>query len=309
MYPSEELGSPSLALSIEVPRSPSLPRGGTPLWDSMSLPSSPSPKVPVPDSNMDLDRWAERGFSEDLALPPRQIVKPLRFLDLPVEVRIMIYKLTFTKNVSNAVKLGAMHILRHKGASVNFPWLHFDWYWDPLSVSCGGGNRLKESLKFLAYILELAATNAVHIRSITVRSPRTCNRPEDNLENTVESVRFLAPLRKSLEQIGRVHLAVREFKFEDENSLARRVFDFAGSLSSFDLKSKKTIDQKLRLFLHKDRVGAGMIKLIMEMEEEARFWAREARWEKQKKARVENKAKGAERWNTVLRNRVAKGQT
>ncbi|KAG9960250.1 hypothetical protein KCU61_g6739, partial [Aureobasidium melanogenum] len=211
MYPFEELGSPSLALSIEVPRSPSLPGSGTPLWDNMSLPSSPSPKVPVPDSHMDLDRWAKRGFSEDLTLPPRQIEKPFRFLDLPLEIRNIVYELTFN---------------------------------DLPTLSCDG------------------------------------------------------------------FASVREFKFADESSLARRIFDFAGSLVSPELEDDELQESTLRQSLWDDVEGRPVIGFIEELEDEIeaqdRWFAEQARRQKKVTERAQNKAKGPERWGGVLRSRRAK---
>ncbi|KAK6008494.1 hypothetical protein QM012_000397 [Aureobasidium pullulans] len=264
MCPSVKFGSSSPALDVQVPRSPSLPGSGTPLWDNMSLPSSPSPKAHVPDSNMDLDRYAKRGFSEDLALPPRQIEKPFRFLDLSAEIRNMVYEFTF----------------------------------DRAFVSpCYGWNS---AIKVLADFLEFAEINGAQIKSITVRRVCSCHRPTQSFTRLVSSARFLAPLRKSLDLTGKVHPAVREFKFADETSLAHRIFDFAGSLESSELKIKKVFDSKLRVFLHADPEGSGMMRVI-EMNE--LLDKQKARRQKKEDTRRQNQATGLERWGSVLRSR------
>ncbi|KAH0342499.1 hypothetical protein KCU83_g9281, partial [Aureobasidium melanogenum] len=339
MYPSEELGSPSLALSIEVPRSPSLPGNGTPLWDNMSLPSSPSPKVPVPDFNMDLDRWAKRGFSEDLTLPPRQIEKPFRFLDLPLEIRNIVYELTFNDLPTLSCDGFACHChrrpcfashpcqsyiqtMKHQYqlpsvASVNkcirlevithyYETTVFDWYWDPLKVRCGSRpHRLSSAIKLLVHTLKFARANGVQIKSIIVRSPCNCHKPTESLKGIAASVRFFASLQKSL--TSRVHPAVREFKFADESSLARRIFDFAGSLVSPELEDDELQESTLRQFLWDDVEGRPVIGFIEELEDEIeaqdRWFAEQARRQKKVTERAQNKAKGPERWGGVLRSR------
>ncbi|KAG9556320.1 hypothetical protein KCU71_g13292, partial [Aureobasidium melanogenum] len=340
MYPSEELGSPSLALSIEVPRSPSLPRGGTPPWDNMSLPSSPSLRARVPESTMNLNRYAKRGFSEDLALPPRQIEKPFRFLDLPAEIRNMIYELTITRRrvmpcndwdchckwdchrysdygchlfmqaMKHQCRLSPLasvsRCLRAEFMSLYYATTDFAWYWDPLKTGCEISELpLADSISFLQHLLDFATINGVHIKSITLCSPHDYYRWGYDLEDIADSLRFLAPLRKALAQNGRVHPMLREFKFENEASFPRRLFDFSGSLGSLALKNKKSMDQELRLFLHGDPDAKDMIRYIESWEEEERYYARESRWRKKMQTRNENKVKGDERWGGVLRSRPA----
>ncbi|CAD0086863.1 unnamed protein product [Aureobasidium vineae] len=340
MRGSTELGSPSLALNVEVLRSPSLPDSGTPLWDSMSLPSSPSLRARVPDSTMDLNRWSKRGFSEDLALPPRQIEKPFRFLDLPAEIRNMIYELTFdridvslcrNRNLWNCsccwgcscpwnhccrAHLGFLKrqyqlspiasvskSIRTEAMSLYFATTDFTWYWDPLRVRCHYNNHgLPTATKFLADVMEFAATNGVQIKSVTVRSLCNCHNPTQYLAKIASSVRFLAPLRKSLDLTGRVHPALREFKFAEENSLARRIFNFAGSLESPNLKKMMMTNSQLRLFLRADPDGSELIRAI---EIQERVNACEAQRQKKEATRRQNQAKGLERWNGVLRSRSA----
>ncbi|KAI4718470.1 hypothetical protein E4T48_05345 [Aureobasidium sp. EXF-10727] len=312
---STELGSPSLALNVEVPRSSPLPGSGTPLWDSMSLPSSPSLRARVPDSTMDLNRWSKRGFSEDLALPPRQIEKPFRFLDLPAEIRNMVYELNITRPRSSPCRdwdcncrwncyryrndgcYVYMRLMRRQCwlpsiASVNkcvrvefmslyYATTDFIWYWDPLKVLCEAGDfPLGQSVKFFARFLDLATTNGLQIRSITVCSPLECQCPT-------------------------VHPAVREFKFEDESLFARRLFDFSGSLRQSVLRHHKSLSRALRIFLNADPKGWDMLMFIKEVE--AQNWWSDIldRREKKEEMRVQNTAKGLERWTGVLRSRPA----
>ncbi|KAI4725648.1 hypothetical protein E4T49_06613 [Aureobasidium sp. EXF-10728] len=340
MRASTELGSPSLALNVEVPRSSSLPGSGTPLWDSMSLPSSPSLRARVPDFTMDLNRWSKRGFSEDLALPPRQIEKPFRFLDLPAEIRNMVYEMTITRPRSSPCRYWEcncrwncyryrndgcyvyMRLMRRQCwlppiASVNkclrveymslyYATTDFTWYWIPMKVLCEAGDfPLGQSVKFLARFLDLATTNGLQIRSITVCSPFECQCPTYDFKEVADSVRLLAPLRRSLSKTGRVHPGIREFKFEDESLFARRLFDFSGSLRQSVLRHHKSLSRDLRIFLNADPKGWDMLMFIKEVE--AQNWWSDIldRRVKKEEMRVQNTAKGLERWTGVLRSRPA----
>lgn len=331
MYPSEELGSPSLAANVQVSRSPSLPGNATPLWDNMSLPSSPSPKVPVPDANMDLERWAKRGFSEDLALPPRQIEKPFRFLDLPAEIRNMIYKMLYYKKVTvrpcdrdfhrcswnctchkylRTMKrqwrlppiASVNRCTRQEAMSLYCAITDFDWYWDPSSME-SDDLPLAESLKFLQEVFDFAASHNLEIKSIVVQSPGECHVGTTNLKYIDESVRFLAPLRKSLNQTGRVHPSLREFKLTRATALARRLFKFAGSLEQHELEDDVELRSELRYFLYHDPNGFELISFVDELEEDYQNFMRYLRRKKSKEDRAANKARGPERWNGVLRSR------
>ncbi|KAG9582801.1 hypothetical protein KCU77_g11681, partial [Aureobasidium melanogenum] len=335
MHPSEELGSPSLALSIEVLRSSSLLNDEIISWDDMSLPSSPSPKVRVPDTNMDLNRYAKRGFSEDLALPPRQIEKPFRFLDLPAEIRNMIYELTFTRipitfgcgllcschyecthHAYKAVMKRQLRLpsialvnkcIRQETMSLYFATTDFIWFWDPLRVfSKRGCLYLTYSIKVLADILDFATANGVQIKSITVCSPHKCHFPDYIFHDVAESVRFLAPLRRSLDLVGRVHPMLREFKFEDEDSFIRRLFDFSGSFEPLVLESYLALKWRLRLFLRADPVRVELLDKVEDYEADSWCWETEIRREKKEGTRVRNKIKGLKRWTGVLRSRSSK---
>lgn len=318
MYPSEELGSPSLALSVEVPRSPSLPGNGTPLWDNMSLPSSPSLRARVSDSNQ-----------------PRQIEKPFRFLDLPAEIRNLIYEFTFSSypfswsadllcsceyDFAHHAYLGVMKrqfrppsissmnkLIREESMCLYYATTNFNWYWDPLRVNSEGGRLyLTDSIEVLAHVLSFAMNNGVQIKSITVCSPHDCHWEDYVLKDLAKSVRFLGPLRKSIDLVGRVHPMVREFKFEDETSFARRLFDFSGTLKTSELKHHKSLDRKLRPFLRSDPDGGELLNIIEEIESEHWWYEMELRREKKENRRIQNAAKGLERWTGVLRSRPHK---
>ncbi|KAH0362483.1 hypothetical protein KCU65_g7987, partial [Aureobasidium melanogenum] len=341
MRPSEELGSPSLALNIEVSRSPSQVGDWTPLWENMSLPSSPSPKVS--ESNMDLNRYAKRGFSEDLALPPRQIEKPFRFLDLPAEIRNMIYELTFDQYLGapycdwycrcpsygccyrhdgcrvylNAMKrqcrlpsiASVNKCLRVEFVSLYYATTEFTWYWDPLKVYCDVEDfPLAEAIDFFTHVLDFATNNGIQIKGITVCSPRHCQGYAYSLQPIAKSVRFLARLRKSLSQTGKVHPMVREFKFEDTTSLASRLFNFSGSLKPSVLRHHQSLSRELRYFLRADSDGRGMLWCIEDIEAQEWEYNLAKRRERKEEARADNKAKGLARWTGVLRSRSAKAQ-
>ncbi|KAH0354094.1 hypothetical protein KCU81_g1209, partial [Aureobasidium melanogenum] len=336
MQPTEELGPPSPAVSIEVPRSPSLPGDGTPLWDNMSLPSGPSPKVSVPDSNMDLERWAKRGFSEDLALPPRQIEKPFRFLDLPAEIRNMIYELLYYKkprvrscdtvyhychwdctchNYLSTMKrqwrfppiASVNRRTRQESVSLYCAITDFDWYWDPSMIE-SNHLPLAELLKFLQTVFDFAARHSLEIKSIVVRSPYECHPGTFALDFIEEAVRFLAPLRKSLDQTGRVHPSLREFKLTRASPLARRLFKFAGSLQQHELEDREEMRFELRYFLYDDPDGSELITHIDKIEEDHKWVENWLRNKKIREDRAANKKKGPERWNGVLRSRSAKAE-
>lgn len=331
MYPSEELGSPSLGLNIEVPRSHSKPGNGTPLWDNMSLPSSLSPKAPIPEATMDLDRWAKRGFSEDLSLPPRQIEKPFRFMDLPAEIRNMIYKFLYydkpsvrpcdqdyhwcswnctchryLRTMKRQWRLPPIASVnrgtRREAMSLYCAITDFDWYWDPSSID-SDDFTLAESLKFLQEVFDFAASHNLEIKSIVVKSPHECHVGRTNLKYIDEAVRFLAPLRKSLNRTGRVHPLLREFKLTRATALVRRLFKFAGSLEQHKLEDDVELRSELRYFLYHDPHGFKLISSIDELEETYRDFMRYLRRKKSKEDRAANKARGPERWNGVLRSR------
>ncbi|KAG9675941.1 hypothetical protein KCU99_g9051, partial [Aureobasidium melanogenum] len=317
MYPSEELGSPSLALSIEVPRSPSLPGSGTPLWDSMSLPSSPSLRARVPDSN--------RGRAEP----------PFRFLDLPAEIRNMIYEFSFSsypiswstdllcsceydfahhaylcvmKRQFQPPSIASVNkLIREEAMCLYYGTSNFRWYWDPLRVNSGGGRLfLPDSIEVLAHVLNFAAINGVLIKSITVCSPHDCHWPDYVWKDLTMSVRFLAQLQRSVDLIGRAHPMLRELKFEDENAFTRRLFNFSGILEPSILRHHQSLVRKLRLFLRDDPEGVEMLDIIEEIESENWWCEMELRREKKELMRIQNKAKGLERWTGVLRSRPSK---
>ncbi|TIA18620.1 hypothetical protein D6C81_05031 [Aureobasidium pullulans] len=333
--PSTELGTPSLTI-VQVSRSPSLP-SGSPFWDQMDLispPSSPSPSR-VPESTMDLDRYVQRGFSEDLALPPRQIEKPFRFLDLPAEIRHMIYRLTFREPRAvrlkpfecNCIRCSCGHRYRRdlrkmirqwspprlalvskrlwqETVSLYYAVTDFKWYWDPLSVFVRSEkSSLVESIGFLQRALDFASKHDIQIKGITVCSPDHCTGYDQFVENLVHSVQVLAPLQQSLEKTGKAHPNLREIAFSEDNSLACRIFDFAGSLKSYELINEEQLDLVMRDFLHQDPEGAGMICAIEDTERWVDGFERYLRREKKKEQREANKAKGPERWNSVLRGR------
>ncbi|KAG9636831.1 hypothetical protein KCU98_g4313, partial [Aureobasidium melanogenum] len=339
MWPSEELGSPSLALDIEVSRSPSQLGNGTPLWDNMSLPSSPSLRARVPESTMNLNRYAKRGFSEDLALPPRQIEKPFRFLDLPAEIRNMIYELTFDRLSAMPCHCWdcfccrgdfctwdhtcemSLHVtrrqfrlppiafvkkcIRKEVMSLYYATTDFFLHWDPSKVRCYIGHSLEGAIKLLTNVLDFAAVYELQIKSFTVLSPCCCHLPTQSLVEITAPVQSLVPLRRSLEQTGRVHPALREFKFADESSLARRIFDFAGNLDWLKHKSTYILASQVREFLRSDLEGLLVLHGIERKEWDDR---QQANIRRKEAMRRQNLAKGLERWNGVLRSRVAKDQ-
>jgi len=114
---------------------------------------------------------------------------------------------------------------------------------------------------------------------------------------------LLAPLQQSLGKTGKAHPNLREIAFSEDNSLACRIFDFAGSLKSYELINEEQLDLVMRDFLHQDPEGAGMICAIEDTERWVDGFERYLRREKKKEQREANKAKGPERWNSVLRGR------
>ncbi|KAI5204933.1 hypothetical protein AUEXF2481DRAFT_29425 [Aureobasidium subglaciale EXF-2481] len=343
MRPSSELGSPmptrgssqiiKILQSSPVPDTP-LPDSGSPLWDSMSLPSSPSPKrKPEPSAN--LDRWSSRGFSEDVGLPPRQIEKPFRFLDLPPELRNMIYGYAFSKctprcddwecsccwrpppsgcsceSSPNQFSLPPIvfvnkHI-RLESLSLYYSTNDFRWFWDPLKMYCEYGySHAARSVQVFEVVLNFLSTNAIQLRSCTICSPQHHHGPTRNMESIIDSVRFLAPLWKNVTQIGKAHPMIREFKFADKSTLAYRIFAFAGSLETSELESEKLLDARLRVFLKGDEDAANLVASIEYSEYETKWYEQRGRRRKKSFQREENRSKGEERWTGVLRSRIAK---
>ncbi|THW83700.1 hypothetical protein D6D18_08040 [Aureobasidium pullulans] len=312
-------------------QSPSLPPS-SPFWDQM-LPSSPSPK-PHSDVSMNLDRFVERGFSEDLALPPRQIEKPFRLLNLPAEIRNMIYQLVFDGNRTELLGEGDCHCgwcdddvchgymrlmksqwhppqlgfvskrLRQETMSLYYAVTDFYWYWDPLRVFCECGHHsLQRSIGFMSDALEFVTSHHLQIRSITLRGPNPCYEPSYRLADIVDSVRLLARLWRLSDQTGKAHLTLREIKFAKKDSMTRRLFDLAASLEPFELEDDKLLNLEIRLFLQHDDEGFELISIIEDLEENEIRYQRLLAKNYRKKLRDENKAKGPERWSGVLRNR------
>ncbi|THW75556.1 hypothetical protein D6D19_03937 [Aureobasidium pullulans] len=311
--------------------SPSLPPS-SPFWDQM-LPSSPSPK-PHPDVSMNLDRFVERGFSEDLALPPRQIEKPFRFLYLPAEIRNMIYQLVFDENRTELLGEGGCHCgwcdddvchgyirlmksqwrppqlgfvskrLRQETMSLYYAVTDFYWYWDPLRVFCEcGRHSLLGSIGFLSDALDFITSHHLQIRSITLRGPNPCYRPSYSLAAIVNFVHLLATLWRLADQTGKGHVTLREIKFAKTDSMTRRLSDLAVSLEPWELDDDRHLTLEVRLFLHHDHEGFKIISVIEDMEDDEVYFYRELAKKDRKRLRDENKAKGPERWGGVLRNR------
>lgn len=286
---------------------------------------------------MDLDRYVQRGFSEDLALPPRQIEKPFRFLDLPAEIRNMIYQLVFDDDRTELlgegncqcgwcdgdVCHGYMHFmksqwhppqlgfvskrLRQETMSLYYAVTDFYWYWDPFRVFCGcGRHSTLGSSGFMSNALDFITSHQLQIRSITLLGPSPyyrCYEPSHCLREIVDFVRLLSRLWRLADQTGKGYLTLREIKFAKKDSMTRRLSDLAVSLEQFELEDDKHLNLEIRLFLHHDDEGFELISTIEDVEEDEIRYQRLIAKNYRKRLRDENKAKGPERWSGVLRNR------
>ncbi|THY16868.1 hypothetical protein D6D02_03415 [Aureobasidium pullulans] len=336
--PSTELGTPSLS-TVQVSRSPSLP-SGSPFWDQMDLispPSSPSPSR-VPESTMDLDRYVQRGFSEDLALPPRQIEKPFRFMDLPAELRIMIYEYGMDKRNSYVPwecpkppcflhyhtwcekkkhRLAQQWLgpplvmvnkqLRHEILPIYYATNDFNWYWDPEHIwSEGGEFDLDSGARFLKGALNFLQKNNLQMKSITACGSRFYYPNLWSLKGLLVSVRILAPLRRSLIQTGKAHPALGRIDFDYGSEVGYQIFRFAGTLGSKALGNNFLLESELRSFLHRNKATRKFVREIERCEDEQRWEENGIRADRKEERLLENTVKGGERWNGVLRSRVSK---
>ncbi|TIA85421.1 hypothetical protein D6C76_00986 [Aureobasidium pullulans] len=341
--PSTELGTPSLTI-VQVSRSPSLP-SGSPFWDQMDLispPSSPSPSR-VPKSTMDLDRYVQRGFSEDLALPPRQIEKPFRFLDLPAELRIMVFGFAFEQthwssfdcppwsyNGDYNVNLypTAAYLsrtkwqwrppplsevnkqLRQETLSMYYGMHDFVWYWDVENVvRYVYDSKPKEFIQCLENRLNFLESHGIRMKSITFLDPKTEEWGAWSIMPLIEAVRTFAPLQRSLSLTGKAHRVLDGINFVQSSLLTRRVFDFAGSLSPEILEDEELIDRELRRFLGDDRKGRRILRNIVNWEWRDRRGRQERRRMNKERKQKRNAIEGEERWGGVLRGRPARDES
>ncbi|KAI5271251.1 hypothetical protein E4T47_05364 [Aureobasidium subglaciale] len=307
---------------------------GSAFWDHLWMPSSPSPQ-PKQQPIMNLDRFSARGFSEDVGLPPRQIEKPFRFLHLPPEIRNMIYRSLYRKKrkvkrcnynqdhdcywdcfchaylrtmkrqwrIPQIAQVSKQ--TRQEVVSLYCAITSFDWYWDPERLQSENFS-LASAFQFLGQAFDFAVKYSCQIKNFTVNSVDPYFGSTFCIEDIVESVQFLAPLRKSQNEIGRVHPALCEFRFKDEATLARRLFDFSGTLASFELGNEHVLISRVRSFLVGDPVGEELISDIDKAEESRRLFGLYLKKMERQVKREANKSKGPERWGGVLRSRPTK---
>ncbi|KAI5203876.1 hypothetical protein E4T39_03939 [Aureobasidium subglaciale] len=340
MRPSSELGSPVSSRIIQVLQSSPVP--DTPLpdndslfWDSMSLPSSPSPKrKSEPTAN--LDRWSSRGFSEDVGLPPRQIEKLFKSLDLPPEIRNMIYvealgcfshywyfdhqcsddcyclvispRMWWILQWRPPPLAMASKQLRQESMPLYYAHNDFVVRWDPESP-CDqfGNNTLKASVTILKNGLDFLETHNLWLRSITI-----CDNDYSgywgpwSIKELLPSVRMLAPLRRAVNSTGRPHPALGCIKSDGMSTVGKRIFELAGKLRPEVLGSTRRLEERVRRYLHRRVDTRPFLYAIEEREEENRGQGLCARAGRKEDRRLQNIVKGEERWSGVLRSRPAK---
>jgi hypothetical protein len=325
--PSSELGSPSLSLTVPLDDttlnttlSPSLQYDDD--SDDMSIPSSP----------LSMERLTKRRLSKQPALLSRQKERPFRFLDLPPEIRNMIYFKTFFNHEVAAfvrscdywtedfnvlpymemswrppVLATVNKLLRKEALSLYYSTTELIWYWDPLRARNDyDGFNLYNSVALLGKLLQFVARHDIRIKGILVCSPDFQSWPALGVVEILDSVRLLGPIRRALDGDGR-HALLGQISFR-YNRVAQTIFELAGSLdaSMLQLRNKKLLDSKVRSFLRTNHHTTGMLRVIEDMEAQDYYDQLGARRERKEERRQENIKKGGERWDGVLRGRAAK---
>ncbi|THX85850.1 hypothetical protein D6D04_01685 [Aureobasidium pullulans] len=222
-------------------------------------------------------RSSSKLYSTAIAPPLSQSEQPFRFLDLPPEIRNMIYQFSFKvprvvedshnwkckcfftaecNDYRKAMQLqwssplfaAVNKSIRQEVISLYYVTKDLNWHWNPMSVLCEPD--------------EYPLTRSL-------RSKTSWDNPTDTMVDITNSVRFLAPFSRNLKETGRAHSALHKIHFADESSLAYRLFDHAGSIAPSVLNDETELDKTMRAWLSKDP-GASELNSTIKRREEAK---------------------------------------
>ncbi|TIA36164.1 hypothetical protein D6C78_05623 [Aureobasidium pullulans] len=256
--------------------------------------------VPSSQQYCDNMRSSSKLYSTTIAPPLSQSEQPFRFLDLPPEIRNMIYQFSFKvprvvedshnwkckcfftaecNDYRKAMQLqwssplfaAVNKSIRQEVISLYYATKDLNWHWNPMSVLCEPDEYpLTRSLRYLDYALDFVASQNTQVKSITIESSKTSwDNPTDTMVDITNSVRFLAPFSRNLKETGRAHSALHKIHFADESSLAYRLFDHAGSIAPSVLNDETELDKTMRAWLSKDP-GASELNSTIKRREEAK---------------------------------------